>query len=54
MKSLEEEIQEELAYLIERAEELEAVCKSTYNSKDLSTAITYLRLSQTTIQNEYN
>ena len=51
---LEKEIQEELAYIIERAEELEAVSKGKYVVKDLSTALTYLRLTQTTIRNEHN
>jgi len=50
--TLEEDMQEELAYIIARAEVLYAVGKTAAPIKDLATAITYLKLAQTSIRNE--
>jgi hypothetical protein len=50
--TLQEDMQEELAYIIARAEVLYAVGKTAAPIKDLATAITYLKLAQTGIRNE--
>lgn len=48
--TLEEDMQEELAYIIARTEVLYAVGKTAAPIKDLATAITYLKLAQTSIR----